>query len=417
MHSKHYPLLCYLLIFILLFPNRASNGQTAVNGSLKTVVIDAGHGGRDPGAVSGGVQEKDIVLSIALKLGNKIKAAFPEVRVIYTRDRDIFVPLFERADIANRNKADLFISLHANYVSTPSVRGTETFTLGLHRSQENLEVAKKENAVILLEENYTTNYEGFNPNEAESYIMFEHLQSEYQSQSIELAAYVQESFSNHLRPNNRGVKQAGFLVLRRASMPSVLVEVGFISHPDERRYMASAEGQEQLSESIFKAFSSYKKQIDLRSNFSISGNDRSTPSTARPAAEPAARTQTAQTERPATVGSQQAAVASQLETPAPVQNTPTAATRPTPPATNNTDLQRWYGVQIAALSQVLPPNATQFKGEQGVTRLEQGNIQKYIAGRFATYSEAVGARNRIRSKFSDAFVVVVENGNARLARE
>ena len=179
------------------------------------VVIDPGHGGKDPGAVSKGIQEKDVVLGIGLKLGKYINENFPDVKVVFTRNTDVFVPLIDRSRIANKNKADLFISLHANTCGTPSLRGTETFVLGLHRSNDNLDVAKKENSVILMEDNYRQTYEGFDPNSSESYIMFEMVQDNYLDQSLSFADDIQRQFKSRLESSNRGVKQAGFLVSAR----------------------------------------------------------------------------------------------------------------------------------------------------------------------------------------------------------
>jgi N-acetylmuramoyl-L-alanine amidase len=389
MKRNYISFLCVIAAWVI-FPDAAGLMASTTQDvrSLRTVVIDPGHGGMDPGAVSGGVQEKDIVLDLALRLGNKIRSTYPEVKVIYTRDKDVFIPLYKRADIANQNKADIFISLHANYVSSPSAGGTETFTLGLHRSQENLEVAKKENAVILLEENYSENYEGFNPGEAESYIMFENLQSEYQGQSIDFAAQIQNMFRQNLQLNDRGVKQAGFLVLRRASMPSVLVEVGFISNPNERKFLVSESGKEKVTESIFEAFRNYKKAIDDRSRFIMAADDTSP----RPVAD-------------ATVQN------TGNSSPAPPATT-TANTRPAPPVKNNPGAasQKWYGVQVAAMQKEIPTVAANFKGEKNVVRLKAGNINKYVAGNFGSFAEALRERNRLRSKFPDAFVVEVENG-------
>jgi len=385
--------------------------------ALRTVVIDPGHGGHDPGAVSGGVREKDIVLDLAIRLGKKISSAYPDVKVIYTRDKDVFIPLFQRASIANRNKADLFISLHANYVSSPSASGTETFTLGLHRSQENLEVAKKENSVILLEEDYTANYEGFDPREAESYIMFENLQSEYQGQSIDFAAHIQKQFGQNLNLIDRGVKQAGFLVLRQASMPSVLVEVGFISNPNERKFLVSDSGKDKITESIFKAFSTYKRTIDGRSHFNMAQTDPTSASTTGHSNAQATKPAPAATTQPP---------ARQFQGPpaqSPPVNSPSPKATPTPPgaktqsvnATNQTAPaqvagQRWYSVQVAALQKVIPPVPANFKGEKNITRLPVGNLNKYISGRFNSFDEARRERDRIKSKFPDAFIVVVDNG-------
>lgn len=245
------------------------------NISLKTVVIDAGHGGKDPGAVGAKVKEKDITLSVALKLGNYIKENFSDVKVVYTRSKDVFVPLDQRAEIANRHKADLFISIHANWISKPSISGTETFVLGLHRTQDNLEVAKKENAVIVLEENYNAKYEGFDPNSTESYIIFELMQNAFLDQSIQFASMIESQFSQRAGRMSRGVKQAGFLVLRQTAMPGVLVELGFLTNRDEEIFLASDNGQDILASALFRAFREYKHSFDAKSNMAVNGEPTS----------------------------------------------------------------------------------------------------------------------------------------------
>lgn len=368
----------FLLMFLFL---QAAAGKTSLpaksvqSNSLRIVVIDPGHGGRDPGAVSGGVQEKDIVLNIALKLGKMIQDNYPDVKVVYTRSKDVFLELHQRAQIANKNKADLFISIHANCVSSPSASGTETFTLGLHRSQENLEVAKKENAVILLEDDYNTNYEGFNPNEAESYIMFENLHSEYQNQSIHLAAALQDQFQSNMTLKNRGVKQAGFLVLRNASMPSILTEVGFLSNPAERKFLNSEAGKEKIAKSLFRAFADYKKIIDQRSNFYIAVSEES-----------------------------YAAVENEIE------ELESEIIRETVAAGSTAKTEKWYGVQVAATQREIKTTAANFNGEKNISCIKVGNVHKYISGRFKNYKEAGKEKDRLKKKFPDAFVVIVENG-------
>ena len=215
-----------------------------------TVVIDAGHGGKDPGARGSSINEKAINLAVALRLGSLISEKHDDVKVIYTRKTDVFIELDERANIANRNKADLFISIHTNAVKRgSSVSGTETYTLGLARTDENLEVAMRENSAILLEDNYLQKYEGFDPTSSESYIIFEFMQNKHMEQSISLASEVQKCFASAKR-NNRGVRQAGFLVLRKTSMPSILVELGYISNPAEERFMRTKEGQNKLATAI-----------------------------------------------------------------------------------------------------------------------------------------------------------------------
>jgi len=241
---------------------------------LETIVIDPGHGGKDPGAVVGNAREKDIVLSIALNLGKLIKERLPNVKIVYTRSTDVFIPLFERSVIANKNNADLFISIHANYCNTPSVKGTETYVLGLHRTEDNLNVAKKENSVILLEKDYTTRYEGFNPNLSESYIIFELIQNTHIDQSVLFAGILQDYFKEHAQRANRDVRQAGFLVLRETAMPGVLIETGYLSNLSEANYLMTNSGRETLALSIFNSFQSYKEKYDSRLN--LASNDQKT---------------------------------------------------------------------------------------------------------------------------------------------
>lgn len=225
-----------------------------------TLVIDAGHGGKDPGAVGARLKEKDINLRVALALGKIIEKEMPDCKVVFTRKTDVFVELDERANIANRNKADLFISIHTNATAgNKSVRGTETYTLGMHRADSNLEVAKRENSAIMLESNYEERYEGFNPKSSESYILFELMQDQYMKQSVSLANRIQRQFVNTAKRVNRGVYQAGFLVLRATSMPSVLVEVGYITNPTEEQYLGTNEATENLSRSLFNAIKEYRK--------------------------------------------------------------------------------------------------------------------------------------------------------------
>lgn len=336
---------------------------------IKTVVIDPGHGGKDPGAVYGKAREKDIVLDISLKLGNYIRSAFPDVQVIYTRDKDVFVPLFQRAAIANKNKADLFISIHVNAVDRGTAQGTETFILGQHRTQENLEVAKKENAVILLEDDYHTTYEGFNPNSPESYIMFELVQDEYLEQSALLASAVQDQFRERANRIDRSVKQAGFLVLRQTTMPSVLIETGFLSHPTERNFLMSDSGRDYLASAIFRAFRDYKKKVEARSSF-------------------------------------------QMVT-SPGQNQPAHSVEfPVSVSTGIDEKPKnniYFSVQIASLSAPKEIKPSNFAGEKEIFMQNQGNIYRYFCGKYYTAEQARQAQNRLRGKFNGAFVVAFEN--------
>ncbi len=230
---------------------------------IKRVVIDAGHGGKDPGALGSFSKEKDIALAIALKVGNIINENLKDVEVVYTRDKDVFIPLHERSDIANKNDADLFISIHANaQKGGKTAFGTETYIMGAHTSERNLEIAKKENSVILLEENHEEIYEGFDPNSPESYILFSLYQNAYFHNSLKLADLIEDQFKNRVKRHSRGVKQAGLLVLWRSAMPSVLVEVGFLSNLNEEKYLNNDLNQSYIASAIFRAVRDYKEEVE-----------------------------------------------------------------------------------------------------------------------------------------------------------
>lgn len=229
-----------------------------------TVVIDAGHGGHDPGAMGKISREKDINLSVSLQLGELIATNYSDVKVVYTRNTDKYLTLQERADIVNNNHADLFICIHTNSAQSSSAYGTESFTLGLAKTKGNLDVAMRENAVMLLEDDYKSKYKGFDPTSVDSYIMFEFMQDKYIDRSISIASDIQNHFKNYAGRSDRGVRQAGFWVLYRSACPSVLIELGFISNTSEEKFLASASGQKEMSESIFKAFVSFKYENDKK---------------------------------------------------------------------------------------------------------------------------------------------------------
>lgn len=357
----------YILILIFFLTGRELSAaipgkQQDDNSHIRTVVIDPGHGGKDPGAVYGNVREKDIVLDIALKLGNYIKSSFPDVKVVYTRDKDVFVPLYQRAAIANKNDADLFISIHVNAVSRGNAQGTETFILGQHRTSENLEVAKKENSVILLEADYKTTYEGFDPNSPESYIMFELVQDEYLEQSAMLASAIQDQFRERVQRVDRSVKQAGFLVLRQISMPGILVEAGFLSHPAERNFLQSDNGRDYLASAMFRAFRDYKRKIEAKSSFHL--------------------VTTPATETPLTAGVS---------------------------VVMNEESNLFFSVQVASLSKKVDPVSDNFKGENNIFVKNTGNGYRYFAGKYSSAEEARAEQKRLQQKFIGAFVVAFEN--------
>ncbi len=235
---------------------------------MKTIVIDAGHGGSDPGALGKVSYEKKVTLAVSLKLGELIKEHLPEIKVIQTRSKDIHVKLYERATVANKNNADLFISIHCNSLDvkkTPknkAVAGTEVFIMGAHVSEENLAVAKRENSVILKETDYKKNYGGFDPNSPQSHIMLVLEQNAYLENSLKLADFTDKQLKDKAKRTNRGLKQAGFIVLKQATMPSMLVEIGFMTNEEEEKFMNTADGQEILASALLRAIKEYKKEIE-----------------------------------------------------------------------------------------------------------------------------------------------------------
>ena len=254
----------FILFFLFLFLNFIipNDVQAQKEGKIKTVVIDAGHGGKDPGAIGKKSKEKDITLSVAKKTGEYIKQHCPDVNVVYTRSGDTFVSLLRRAQIANEKNADLFISIHCNANASPQPSGVETFVMGEHRNAANLEVAKLENASILYEDNAEEDYGSFNPNSPEAYIMLNFFQSEYKNASLDFAEHIQNQLVKRVGRKDRGVQQAGFLVLYKTAMPSVLVEIGFLSNPNEENFLCSADGQTYIASALFRAFRDYKEAYE-----------------------------------------------------------------------------------------------------------------------------------------------------------
>ena len=340
------------------------------------VVIDAGHGAHDAGAVNRKlkIKEKDINLKTALKLGEMIEKNCPDAKVVYTRKKDVFVELHRRAQIANNAKADLFISIHTNSVAKGTVRGAETYTLGMARAEENLAVAKRENEVILLESNYQTTYKGFNPNSSESYIIFEFMQDANMSQSVSFAKKVQSQFRNNSKRIDKGVKQAGFLVLRETSMPSVLIELGFISTDDEAQYLISEKGSSSMAQSIYRAFVSYKNG---RSN----EHSPATPAVVEPEPEP--EPSQPEVEKPAT--------------PAPA----------TVPASQEAPV---FKIQILTSDRPLKNGDARFKGLKNIENYKEGNIYKYTYAASTNYNEVLRKKKEITSKFKDCFIIAFRNG-------
>ena len=352
------------------------------------VVIDAGHGGHDPGAVGKISKEKNINLSVALQLGKLINEQCSDTRVIYTRNKDVFIPLARRAEIANEAKADLFISIHTNSVGrNKSVQGASTWTLGLAKSDANLEVAKRENSVILYEDDYKTRYAGFNPNSAESYIIFEFMQDKYMSQSVHLASLVQKEFKQTGKRIDRGVHQAGFLVLKASAMPSILVELGFISNPTEERYLNSEVGKKALANSIFQAFLTYKEEQKMRLEESKGDT------------LPEVKLQQSTTSQPSS------STTSASTTP---QKTPVAATSTqTQKATQQVPV---FKVQILTSSKPLSPKDRQFKGLKNIDFYKENGLYKYTYGSSTNYNEILRIKKDISKRIKDAFIIAFKNG-------
>lgn len=378
-----------IYIFILLSLFGWSWNTQAAEKSF-TVVIDAGHGGKDPGAKGTIINEKAINLGIALKLGKLITQNHQDVQVVYTRSSDKFVELDERANIANRCKADLFISIHTNAVAKGNnAHGTETYTLGLARTDENLEVAKRENSVILLEEDYQQRYEGFDPNSTESYIIFEFIQNKHMEQSIGFASEIQKYFTVAQR-EDRGVRQAGFLVLRKTSMPSVLIEVGFITNRSEERYLASERGQQQLARSISQAFDTYKRALDNRQIATL----------AKPAVSENDLYTLATEEKLPPAGSEEDILRRKKER--------LAAEKQRQNTGKENEIV--YKIQILTSKEKLPANSRLLKGYKNVECVKGRNFYKYYYGKSTRFNEINQLRKRVIKDFKDAYIVVFKNG-------
>ncbi|KEO74832.1 N-acetylmuramoyl-L-alanine amidase family protein [Anditalea andensis] len=255
-------LIISILTLAFLFTGFSSTGERAPEFRLKRIIIDAGHGGKDPGTIGAVSREKDIALKIALQVGRYIEENLKGVEVIYTRKTDVFIELKERANIANRNKADLFISIHCNATGNKGVSGTETFVMGNKNFESNFDIVKRENSVILLEDDFEENYEGFDPKSPESYMMFNLMQKAYFSNSLSLAQKIEDDFTTRVNRKSRGVKQAPFYVLWTTSMPSVLIETGFLSNSTEEQYLNSKNGQTYLASAIYRSIKAYKEEIE-----------------------------------------------------------------------------------------------------------------------------------------------------------
>lgn len=290
---RWFTLIFLILSLSILVEKNVFSQEKAV---ITKVVIDAGHGGKDPGTIGKRSQEKNITLKIALKLSEEISSKCKDVTVILTRTTDEFIELYERAEIANRSKADLFISIHCNANPKNTFQGAETYIMGLHRTEANLEIAKKENAAILMEPDYSTNYNGFDPNSDESYITFTLFQNAFLEQSTRFASFVQDEMKDRVGMNDRGVRQAGFLVLYKTTMPSVLIETGFLSNPEEEKFLISEKGQQYIASAICRAFCKFKARSEGNGKELASLNEKKSPPLNTTLTTPAAQKITSQSE-------------------------------------------------------------------------------------------------------------------------
>lgn len=395
--NKPYILYICTCLWLLFLPSCISD----VRGKDFVVVIDAGHGGHDPGASGKITKEKHINLKVALKVGNLIKSNCQDVKVVYTRNKDVFIPLDRRAEIANNAKADLFISIHTNALAkNRTMKGASTYTLGLAKSDANLEVAKRENAVILYESDYQTRYAGFNPNSAESYIIFEFMQDKYMEQSVHLASQMQKQFRQTCRRADRGVHQAGFLVLKASAMPSILIELGFISTPEEERFLYSEAGSSTMAQGIYRAFLNYKREQEIR----LTGVSR----TIVPA-EPLDIETAATTESPSD-NEQRSAEAAASGNRMPASNPPAGQQK-----TSRADIT--FKVQILTASRPLAQNDRRLKGLKGVEYYKEKGIYKYTCGASADYNQVLRTRRSLLPRFKDAFIIAFRNGEKMNVQE
>jgi len=388
------------------------------------VVIDAGHGGRDPGTHGAKAREKDINLAVALKTGKYISEYLKDVKVIYTRINDTYPGLDERADVANRHKADIFISIHSNWWSDRRVAGAETYVLGQTMDEANLRVAMKENSVITFEENYETKYEGYDPNSVESFIIFSLMQNTYLKQSTEFASLIQQQFKDRVGRKDRGVRQAGFLVLWRTTMPSVLVELGYVSNPEEEKFLMSELGQDYLASAIFRAFRDYKQSIDSRSGIRIDNSERTVAvpeavSGSVSAGDAGVTAGDIKSDAPDSSGSE-----ARVETMMAREPSEVAGQKPAGTSTGTTGVsdasaadEIFFMVQIAAMPGDRELSRDMLKNIETVTRIKEGELTKYAAGRFPVYNDALQYRRILTLRFPDAFVIAVRNGRIMPLRE
>ena len=352
-----------LILLVFLFVSLANFGQSSTKFK---VVLDAGHGGKDPGTMRGYIKEKDVVLDVVLRLG-KILEQNKDITVIYTRKTDVFIELRERANIANKAKANLFISVHCNGVKNTSAKGTETFVMGMSRTDTNLDIAKKENGVIFLEDNYNEKYKGFDPNNPETLLGLRILQEEFLGQSIELASEIEKNFTAKNKRYSRGVKQQPIWVLDATVMPGVLIELGFVSHQEEGNYISSDGGKEEMASSISDAIVSYKN------NYFSASTENNAPESS-------------------------------------TNTTEVKATNSTSKNTKNTTSKTVYKVQLEAGSKKVETKPANFKGLKNISFKKEKNLYKYYYGNESEYDSCKKLLEEAKAKgYKSAFIVTFDN--------
>ena len=372
------------LAFICLIICAASNPYPAGR-KVRVVVLNAGHGGTDPGCHGVKHLEKEVALSITLKVGKYIEDNLKDVKVVYTRKNDMFVPLGEIASHANKNNADLFVCIHCNAAVNKQVYGSETYVMGLHKTKGNLDVAKRENAAILYEEDYKRKYEGFDPNSDEANIIFNMYQNAFLEQSLSYASKVQAEFKKNKNLTDKGVKQAGFLVLWKTSMPSVLIETGFLTNAEEEKYLGSQKGQDQIAFAIYKAFKNYKAEVEEY--------DAGPENEVRPR-----------------ITEEQVEVFDQHITQLPNDSVK--------PKAQIVEQNIVFKIQIANSSKKIPLNSPKFVTDKGVEEIDEDKIFKYLTGNYKTIDEAFAEQRRLRKEgFKDAFTVAFVNGKKTSMKE
>lgn len=430
--------MCKRILFILLLG--VGLAATAIAADRKfTLVIDAGHGGKDPGTIGKYSKEKTIALNVALAFGRYVEKNCPDVKVIYTRKTDVFIPLKERAAIANRNKADLFVSVHVNSVqSRKPVTGLETYTMGMRRSDEKLSAAMRENEVILIESNYKQNYSGYDPRSPESMIMFEFINEKNMAESVEMAQLIQRNVCSTAGRPNKGVKQDVFLVLRETSMPACLVEVGYISTPSEERYLNDKNNIDAMGRGLYQALVAYKnkrvsgkavQQPKPKAQASVPQQPQAQPepkAEPKPEAKPEPKPKAEAKPEP-----KQAVKSEPKPEPTPLAQLPDTAradSLPAQPALAQQPVQAAppaaesagepvFKVQLFISPRRLAKNARQFKGRTDIDSYEEGGMIKYTVGASTNYNEIYRLRKEVLEQFPQAFIIAFRDGQKMNASE